>query len=223
MNLRISQLSAMAISTIAFMLVTSCSSGDPSEGSTVVEQSSELKPRRACAARGQCRAGEYCTTEVGVCNRPACRPGMACITLCYGTCESLPADAEFCGGIAGFACPERLQCIDDPRDDCDPTNGGADCGGACVEPPIFCGGIAGLPCPKGHRCVDNPNDSCDPRAGGADCGGICVKPTKCTYTDPKKQYVARSPERCAAIHFLCAPDYAPFFDSCGCGCQLATE
>lgn len=39
----------------------------------------------------------------------------------------------FCGGIAGFPCPDGLECIDDPDDDCDPRLGGADCGGICVE------------------------------------------------------------------------------------------
>lgn len=44
----------------------------------------------------------------------------------------------FCGGIAGFPCPEGLACADDPSDDCDPANGGADCSGLCVDD--------GLPC-----------------------------------------------------------------------------
>ncbi len=36
-----------------------------------------------------------------------------------------------CGGFAGIACPEGYACMDDPRDSCDPANGGADCGGIC--------------------------------------------------------------------------------------------
>lgn len=39
-----------------------------------------------------------------------------------------------CGGIAGLECPGRLVCIDDPRDDCCPQTGGADCSGVCVRP-----------------------------------------------------------------------------------------
>ena len=39
---------------------------------------------------------------------------------------------DFCGGIAGLPCPEGYTCVDDPRDDCDPLAGGADCGGICV-------------------------------------------------------------------------------------------
>lgn len=40
---------------------------------------------------------------------------------------------QFCGGIAGLVCPGELYCVDDPRDDCDPAQGGADCGGVCVR------------------------------------------------------------------------------------------
>jgi hypothetical protein len=36
-----------------------------------------------------------------------------------------------CGGIAGIPCPGGGICVDDPTDDCDPQNGGADCGGIC--------------------------------------------------------------------------------------------
>jgi hypothetical protein len=38
---------------------------------------------------------------------------------------------QFCGGIAGIACPSGYSCVDDPRDSCDPNRGGADCGGIC--------------------------------------------------------------------------------------------
>ncbi len=39
-----------------------------------------------------------------------------------------------CGGFAGIPCPAGLICIDDPRDDCDPKRGGADCIGICRGP-----------------------------------------------------------------------------------------
>jgi hypothetical protein len=102
-----------------------------------------------------------------------CRAGTHCED---GSC--VPDEPKvFCGGIAGIPCPKGEECIDDPKDDCDPKNGGADCGGICVaapEPPAFCGGSAGIPCPKGQTCVDDPSDDCDPKNGGADCGGLCV-------------------------------------------------
>jgi hypothetical protein len=47
---------------------------------------------------------------------------------------------RFCGGFAGIPCPPGLICRDDPRDDCDPNNGGADCGGICVPRGIACFG-----------------------------------------------------------------------------------
>ncbi|KAK0648645.1 hypothetical protein B0T16DRAFT_408568 [Cercophora newfieldiana] len=62
--------------------------------------------------------------------------GMVCVPIpdskpCRSVCVYKPA---FCGGIAGIPCPEekKQKCVDDPRDDCDPANGGSDCGGVCV-------------------------------------------------------------------------------------------
>ncbi|KAF2463130.1 uncharacterized protein BDR25DRAFT_246289, partial [Lindgomyces ingoldianus] len=79
-----------------------------------------------------------------------------------------------CGGFAGLPCPDGLKCVDDPRDDCDPKHGGADCIGVCVGPRIACGGLKGLSCPTNYTCIDDPTDGCDPAKGGADCGGICI-------------------------------------------------
>ncbi len=40
-----------------------------------------------------------------------------------------------CGGFAGLECPSPKQiCVDDPRDNCDPKKGGADCIGICRGP-----------------------------------------------------------------------------------------
>ncbi len=47
--------------------------------------------------------------------------------------SSSSSSAQFCGGIAGFACPDGQTCIDNPDDSCDPLNGGADCGGICIR------------------------------------------------------------------------------------------
>lgn len=38
---------------------------------------------------------------------------------------------QFCGGFAGFVCSDGYECVDDPSDDCDPEQGGADCIGIC--------------------------------------------------------------------------------------------
>ena len=39
-----------------------------------------------------------------------------------------------CGGFGNLPCPGKLVCIDDPRDNCCPEGGGADCPGVCVRP-----------------------------------------------------------------------------------------
>ena len=152
-----------------------------------------------------CAEGSYCQSKPGKCpdakhfgrcavQPTACTkeyaPVCGCDGITYGnSCEAAaagvsvaskgecePTGGTFCGGIAGIPCPEGQTCVDAPDDGCDPANGGADCGGICVDAPTgtFCGGIAAIPCPKGQSCVDAPGDGCDPANGGADCGGICV-------------------------------------------------
>jgi hypothetical protein len=68
-----------------------------------------------------CPSGQICVDDP---YRAGC--GMACDAP--GICVT----PTFCGGFAGFACKDGRKCVDDPRDDCDPENGGADCGGICV-------------------------------------------------------------------------------------------
>jgi hypothetical protein len=58
---------------------------------------------------------------------------------CAGSTKPPPPDdgvgvAAFCGGIGALRCTAGLDCVDDPRDSCDPERGGADCGGICVQP-----------------------------------------------------------------------------------------
>ncbi|MET0342780.1 MAG: hypothetical protein ABW252_17365 [Polyangiales bacterium] len=43
-----------------------------------------------------------------------------------------PPARPVCGGFLGTACPGIGFCVDDPRDDCDPRGGGADCTGLCT-------------------------------------------------------------------------------------------
>lgn len=154
---------------------------------------------------GQCRRDRDCAGEA-MCVDRVCECNV--IALCVeGTvfnddpsvCACEPVDGPFCGGIAGFPCPGAGMCVDDPSDDCDPNNGGADCGGLCEcnaaaiscpagstlndDPEVcecipnddkpFCGGFAGFPCPGEGDCIDDPSDDCDPNNGGADCGGLC--------------------------------------------------
>lgn len=102
----------------------------------------------------------------------------------------------FCGGIAGIECPGAGTCVDDPGDDCDPNQGGADCGGICQcnalglcvdglvwdSNPEVCGcGPAGpnpcaaVLCPVNSTCeVQGDEGVCVPIGQGEDCG-----PTVC--------------------------------------------
>lgn len=43
----------------------------------------------------------------------------------------VPRTGKLCGGIGGLPCPPGYQCVDDPRDDCDPHHGSQDCTGVC--------------------------------------------------------------------------------------------
>ena len=53
-------------------------------------------------------------------------------TLTASLAACLTGVGETCAGFAGKACAAGDWCLDDPNDDCDPANGGADCGGVCV-------------------------------------------------------------------------------------------
>jgi hypothetical protein len=105
----------------------------------------------------------------------------------------------FCGGFAGIACPGAGTCHDDPNDDCDPANGGADCGGVCAceelavcaegysfdASPEVCACVASEPpidpcaavrCPAGTHC-SAPADVAECVPDGADepCGSsLCT-------------------------------------------------
>lgn len=71
-----------------------------------------------------CKEGTTCIKDP---NNPGCGPECDGLGICV--------PEKMCGGFAGFACDdERMVCVDDPRDDCDPKTGGADCAGLCMFP-----------------------------------------------------------------------------------------
>ena len=135
-------------------------------------------------ARKSC--GDLCTACDP--NDPSCIE-TAVVKFCQpdGSCQAQAPSCEpkvFCGGIAGIPCPGAGTCIDDPSDDCDPTLGGADCGGMCV-----CKTLGS--CISGYHwdssadvcdCVPDAGTSCGPTLCGpgltccnASCG-ICTPP-----------------------------------------------
>jgi hypothetical protein len=60
-----------------------------------------------------------------------------------------------CGGFAGLKCPDAaMDCIDNPNDECDPANGGADCIGMCVTAQV--GSIITSPSGGSGSGSDNP-------------------------------------------------------------------
>jgi hypothetical protein len=175
-------------------------------GASVAHQGACTPP--ACTSSSDCAAGSFCQKPTGACGgtgtcalepqlcsdifNPVCGcDGKTYANACFasaagaivastGACPPV----QTCGGIAGIPCPGGGKCVDDPTDDCDPNNGGADCVGICScietvlcvqgfhfdsspqicgcvpDAPVTCGGVT---CPRGQVCC---NASC----------GICTPP-----------------------------------------------
>ncbi|KAK6331262.1 hypothetical protein TWF696_003322 [Orbilia brochopaga] len=72
-----------------------------------------------------------------VINPRTCPKGYICVDnprSCSqaADCPGICVQPQPCGGFAGLPCPAGKKCYDDPRDDCWPQNGGADCIGICI-------------------------------------------------------------------------------------------
>jgi hypothetical protein len=144
---------------------------DPNEGGADCAGICVPESPSECTSDGDCAVTQACRTCPD--GSFSC-PSAVCVN---GKCAALEPGcppAGTCGGIAGFTCPPGFTCIDDDGDDCDPNQGGADCGGVCIREhdPAKCGGFAGEACEEGYECVDAPDD-CDPATMGADCPGYC--------------------------------------------------
>jgi len=92
-----------------------------------------------------------------------------------------PGLGEQCGGLVGIPCADGF-CADNPNDSCDPQNGGADCGGLCVEQePCHSGGCSGQLCiPVSQNlvttCEWKPEYDCvkQSECGNFGPGGTCA-------------------------------------------------
>jgi hypothetical protein len=141
-----------------------------------VASTGECKKPGSCSSNADCDNAAYCAFPVGQCGPSGtCAPKPeVCIDIfdpvcgcdgrTYGnSCAAAGAGVNlasedacptrpFCGGIAGVPCPGLGECIDDPTDTCDPTGGGADCGGACE-----CRAGAVALCPPGSHFDPAPS------------------------------------------------------------------
>lgn len=159
-----------------------------------------LEPEVDACATVRCAAGTECVVVDGRAECQPTEPNPCAAVLCEvgSICEVIDGEAQctavesgpFCGGFAGIECPGAGICADDPSDDCDPDNGGADCGGLCEcnslglcvpgfifdASPSVCGCV---PEPETNPCalVDCfPNQTCEVRDGEAVCVPIETNP-----------------------------------------------
>jgi hypothetical protein len=62
-----------------------------------------------------------------------CPRDEICVTDPDRPKQSFCVKPVMCGGLAVMSCKNKTdKCVDDPRDDCDPEKGGADCSGVCI-------------------------------------------------------------------------------------------
>ena len=163
--------------TLAFQHPKQCGSDKDCSASTICVKSS---PNIA----GTCQIACTLTSNERPCPLDSsCRSLPQVSTMQVGYCS----EPHFCGGFAGVACPldTSAVCVDDPRDDCDPVQGDADCGGVCVVQPILAAipegqtnqtfsGSTDKTCPPGYEWIPNGKDVCP-----FPCTGWCRKERSC--------------------------------------------
>ena len=130
----------------AFLVFTgvslgACAGVASDEKEADLDSSSSDLVARMCRRPSDCAAPAVCRQcpdgSNFSCAQATCEAGRCGVT--FPRCPEPEPEPEpepgliFCGGIAGFPCPAGFDCVDDPRDDCSPCRGGADCGGICVE------------------------------------------------------------------------------------------
>jgi hypothetical protein len=163
----------------------------------------------ACAAV-LCPTGTTCDV---VDDEPVCTPitpsACAAVLCPTGTtcdvvddepvCSPIPPSGPFCGGFAGISCPGSGICVDDATDDCDPNNGGFDCGGVCE-----CNSLA--LCIEGFSFDDSVDVcACVPVPETNPCALVdCFPNLICQVIEGEPVCVEPGPNPCALV--LCAPE-----------------
>ena len=176
-------------------------------------------PQHACGldqGRGACepRAAHFCPSlAFWVCGCDGDTYFNECLSRAHGTDIAYGGPcrptAELVSCTTSADCPPddtvAVYCVDDPRDDCDPNQGGTGCAGVCVRANQTCSPT--LPClaegstslvesPDTEACVAiaNPDPAGDPAAcvytsrercaSAADCGGgeLCLSDFACPQT-----------------------------------------
>jgi len=123
-------------------------------------------PNDSCdPAKGGADCGGICSCiETVLCTKGSKFDSSPSVCACVP--EVTPPPATTCGGFTGKACPGMGKCVDDPSDSCDPTKGGADCGGicSCIETVL---------CTKGSKFDSSPSVcACVPEKPV--CGPVCL-------------------------------------------------
>ena len=116
-------------------------------------------------------------------------------------------------------CRNRVTCVDDPSDGCNPNNGGADCGGICVRDKSRK--------PEKKYVSRDPNQcaailfsvkpAASPSSTLSGCGCACAGTTDVCADPLSRTYVTHDPYECQLIKYSCASGVG-FSDECGCGC-----
>ncbi|KAI4599991.1 hypothetical protein KJ359_001092 [Pestalotiopsis sp. 9143b] len=103
----------------------------PLPTSTVETRKAPTTTYQACG--GEAITPNHCPADYQCIDDP--RKG-GCGLACDAPGICVPNDYPACSGFVGRSCPEGsgLECYDFPNDDCDPSNGGADCIGICLAP-----------------------------------------------------------------------------------------
>lgn len=241
--------------------LVACVGAEPED---VASQEDELRRGRTCAGPRdrECADDQYCgALRAGRCPGPSqigrCAPrpevctreynpvcgcddrtyGNACEAAASGVAVARRGECEFgpfCGGIAGIPCAGEGDCVDDPRDDCDPEGGGADCSGVCEcnsiglciegyhwdSSPNVCTCVpdvnpcAAVLCPPDTQCVANGDTaSCEPIITDPCATVRCAAGTQCVANGDTATCEPIAGERCGRV--TCAPGLTCCNASCG--------